>query len=91
MNTIKNLSLLVLLNSLFFLTGCSNTFAGSLLVVSFSDIIYYVIIALVISGIIALFKPENRRKSFWIWFILSLILTPLAGLIYLLIIITRKK
>lgn len=71
-------------------TGCTTTFAGTLFYVNLGDIILYVIIALVLAFFIALLST-NRKRAFWIWFILSLVITPLAGLIYLLIKLTNRN
>ena len=76
---------------IFVLSGCTGTFAGSVFVYTFSDIIYYVLIALIIALAIGLVSKENFRKYFWVWFILNIVLTPLSGLIYLLVKITWKK
>ncbi len=89
----KKLSTL-LLASIFIpaLSGCTSTFGGTVLVLNFRDIMFYVIIALVISGLLAFTTPsEKRRKTFLIWFVVSLIITPLPGLIYFMIKITKKK
>lgn len=73
-------------------SGCTSTFGGTVLVLNFRDIMFYVIIALVISGLLAFTTPsEKRRKTFLIWFVVSLIVTPLPGLIYFMIKITKKK
>lgn|GEM_PF-2938853 len=75
-----------------FLQGCSTTFGGSVFVISLGDIILYVVLALMLAIIIGLRAGFARRRSaFWTWFILSLLLTPLAGLIYLLITFTRRR
>jgi hypothetical protein len=84
--------LAVLSLSIFFLlsTGCTTTFMGTVLVLGFRDIIYYVMIAFVLAVLISLTGSGEGRKTFWIWFLLSLLLTPLAGFIYLLVQFTRK-
>ena len=71
-------------------TGCTTTFMGTVLILTFKDIIYYVIIALILAVIISMKSDKSPRAAFWTWFILSIILTPLAGFIYLLIQFTRK-
>jgi hypothetical protein len=73
-------------------SGCTTTFAGSILVLSFRDLIWYVALAFIF-GILIAFKSnsENRKRNFWIWFLLSLVLTPLVGFIYLLIQFSRSK
>ena len=73
------------------LSGCTQTFMGSVLVLTFSDIIYYITLSFILGVLTALFNPENGKKSFWTWFLLSLILTPLAGFIHLLIKISSKN
>lgn len=74
------------------LSACSTTFGGAVLVLGFRDIIYYVVLAFVFALIIGLMsRSDKRRKAFWTWFILSLVLTPLAGFIYLLVLISRKN
>jgi ACR3 family arsenite efflux pump ArsB len=76
---------LILLFSIFLFTGCTSTFLGSVFVFTFSDIIWYVIIAFVIALLIGLFTRERSwRKKFWLWFILNIVITPVPGLIYLL-------
>ena len=74
---------------LLLLSACTTTFAGTVLVIGFRDIITYVIFAFILALIIGL-KSENEKKSFWIWFILNLLVTPLVGFIYLLIKISKK-
>jgi len=71
------------------LAGCTTTFAGTVLVLTFRDIMLYVFMAFIIAVLIAL-KSEHEKRAFWIWFILSLLLTPLAGIIYFLILFSRK-
>ncbi|MCW3104986.1 MAG: hypothetical protein JWO09_3426 [Bacteroidetes bacterium] len=74
------------------LQGCTTTFMGSVFVLGFRDILLYVMLAFVFAVLIALKSNyENRRTNFWIWFIVGLILTPLAGFIYLLITLTRRR
>jgi uncharacterized membrane protein YhdT len=73
------------------LSGCTSTFGGTILVITFKDLLLYVGIAFLISFLISIFSPSRKgRRAFWIWFILSLLLTPLAGFIYLLILFTKK-
>ena len=72
------------------LSGCSRSFVGTLFLFSFRDIVAYVSFALVLSIIVAVLSDENWRTAFWISFILSLLLTPIAGLIYCLILLTRR-
>lgn len=64
---------------------------GSVLVLTFSDVVFYIFIAFILGILTALFNPENRKRSFWTWFLLSLILTPLAGFINLLIKVSNNK
>ncbi|MFI5204070.1 MAG: hypothetical protein ACHQF2_06190 [Flavobacteriales bacterium] len=80
-----------LILSMTVLSGCTTSFMGTVLVISFMDIILYVLIAVVIAFLVALMRKEKRKKAFWIWFILSLLLTPLAGFIRLLILIGKKR
>jgi hypothetical protein len=75
--------------SVLLLNSCTSTFAGTLLVVTFKDIIYYIIFAFIFALLIGL-KSENEKKSFWLWFVLNLLLTPLCGFIYLLIKISKR-
>ena len=63
---------------------------GTLFLFSFRDIVAYVSFALGLSVIVAVLSDENWRTAFWISFILSLLLTPIAGLIYCLILLTRR-
>jgi len=53
------------------------------------DIVGYVALALLF-GVVAAVLGREPRINFWVCFILSLLLTPLAGLIYCLIMLTRK-
>ncbi len=72
------------------LSSCSSTFGGSVVVFRFADFVYYVIIALIMGCLCAsMSKKENRLKQFWIWFIASLVVTPLAGLICFIVLLTR--
>lgn len=73
------------------LTSCTSTFMGSVFIFTLSDIVYYIFIGLFIALVIGMLSKENFRKNFWIWFILNIILTPLPGLIYLLVKIIGKK
>ena len=73
------------------LSGCSTTFFGTLLVLSFRDIITYVGIALFFGVVASLLSNSDARFTFWICFILSLLLTPLAGLIYCLVLVTKRS
>ncbi|MES2691694.1 MAG: hypothetical protein V4658_14910 [Bacteroidota bacterium] len=63
---------------------------GSVFVFRFSDLLAYVFIALVIALFIGM-NSSDFRKTFLLWFVFNLVLTPLAGLIYLLIKITSSK
>jgi ABC-type molybdate transport system permease subunit len=71
--------------------GCTHTFMGTVFVLSFKDIILYILIAFILAILISLKSSGSKRKAFWICFILSLVLTPLAGFIYLLILFTRNQ
>jgi len=74
------------------LSGCTQTFMGSVFVFTFRDIIWYVGIAFIFAVLISLIsKPEKRRSNFWLWLILGMLLTPLLGFIVLLIKVTRKN
>jgi hypothetical protein len=76
----------------FALQSCTNTFMGSVLVLNFRDIILYVALAFGFSIIIAfMVSAEKRRSAFWLWFVLSLLLTPLAGFIYMLIRLSKRN
>jgi hypothetical protein len=84
-------SILFFLLSMLFLTGCTSTFMGGVFILSFGDVILYVFLAFIL-GLLIAFKSssEKRKTAFWLGFILSLILTPLAGFIYFLILLSRK-
>ncbi|MBA3970693.1 MAG: hypothetical protein H0X46_00845 [Bacteroidetes bacterium] len=82
---------LILILGMLFLTGCTTSFMGTVLVISFGDIIFYVFIAFIIALAISFKSYANRKRAFWIWFILSLLLTPLAGFIYLLILYSMRS
>lgn len=70
--------------------GCTTTFGGTVLVISMGDILMYIFAAFLIALLIGAVS-ENGRRAFWIWLILSLVTTPLTGLIYLLSRLTRRK
>ncbi len=72
-------------------SGCTTTFAGSVFEFNFSNIVSYVVIALVIATIFAFFQDGDWRRNFWICLVLGLVLTPLASLIYLLIKFLSRK
>ncbi len=72
-------------------TGCTTTFMGSLFVFTFRDMVLYVVLAFAMAVLISFKSSWNGKKAFWIGFILSLLLTPLAGFIYLLILFTQKS
>jgi len=76
--------------ALMLLTGCSRSFFGTFLVLGFRDMVSYVGLALIISIIVAVLSNDNQRRAFWISFILSLVLTPIAGLVYCLILLTKR-
>jgi hypothetical protein len=83
----------ILLSSLtlLFLNSCTSTFGGTVLVLGFKDVILYVGIALILSGLVSFMHvAEKRRRVFIIWFVVSLLLTPLPALIYFLIRLTKK-
>jgi len=80
---------IALLIPLVVFSGCTTTFAGTVLVLTFRDILLYVFMAFIIAVLIAL-KSEHEKRAFWIWFIASLLLTPLAGIIYFLVLFSRK-
>jgi hypothetical protein len=82
--------ILIISSTLLVLTGCNTTFGGTVLVVTVGDIILYVFIALVLALFVGLFSV-NRQKAFWSWFILGLLVTPLASLIRLLYILGRRR
>lgn len=74
------------------LVGCTTTFAGSVFVLRFGDIVFYIAIAFMFAVLIALIsRQEKRRQTFWLWFILNILVTPLPGFIYLLIKITKRN
>ncbi|MES2590931.1 MAG: hypothetical protein V4608_03515 [Bacteroidota bacterium] len=88
----RKAGLIILLWFTTLLTGCTTTFAGSVFVVRFGDIVFYVAIAFMFAVLIALVsRQEKRRHTFWLWLFLNLLLTPLPGFIYLLIKITKKN
>jgi hypothetical protein len=71
------------------LNSCQNTFAGTLMFLNSRDIVAYVVFALIF-GVVAAVLGREARLNFWVCFLMSLILTPIAGLIYCLILLTRK-
>lgn len=72
-------------------SGCTTTFFGTVVIITFRDILLYVVLALLISFITSVYSHGNKKVVFWICFILSLVLTPLAGLIYLLILLSKRE
>jgi uncharacterized membrane protein HdeD (DUF308 family) len=87
----KKYTFLIIAFTAVLLQSCTTTFMGSVFIISFGDIVMYVMLAFLIAGIIALRSSvAKRRRNFWIWFIVSLLLTPLTGFIYLLITFTRR-
>lgn len=88
----KKITFFSLLNTVL-LSGCTTTFAGSLFVVTFGDVVFYVVLALLMAFFISLKRSGSGKlqRSFWMGFMLSLLLTPLAGLIWLLILFTKKQ
>jgi hypothetical protein len=93
MRCMKKLTLFFLFSSTALLSGCSTAFAGSLFVITFGDLVFYVVLALLLAFLISLKRSgsANFKRSFWMGFLLSLLLTPLAGLIWLLILFTKKQ
>jgi uncharacterized membrane protein len=73
------------------LSGCTHTFMGSVFVFTFRDIVLYVMMAFILAILISFKASGKQKRLFWIWFILSLLLTPLSGFIYLLILYTNKE
>lgn len=82
--------ILAFFSALVFLSGCTFTFSGSVFVITISDLLIYIFVALLIAVLASLIKPEKRLTRFWITFVLGVLLTPLVSLIYLLITISKK-
>jgi hypothetical protein len=74
-----------------FFSGCTTTFAGTVFVLTFRDIILYVGLAFLMAVVIALKSTSKQTAAFWIWFLVSLFVTPLVGFVYVLILFTRKN
>jgi hypothetical protein len=74
---------------LLFMSGCTTTFAGTIFIITFKDIIYYIMFSFILAIIIGT-QSDNKRQGFWLWFILNLLLTPLSGFIYLLVKISTR-
>jgi uncharacterized protein YybS (DUF2232 family) len=72
-------------------SGCTTTFMGSVFVFNFSNIVSYIVIALAIASVFAFFQDGDWRRNFWTSFVLGLVLTPLASLIYLLVKFLSRK
>ena len=72
------------------LPGCTTTFFGTVVVLRFQDFVSYVLMALVLGAVASFITRGDGRTTFWICFLLSLVLTPLAGLIYCLVLLTKK-
>ena len=73
------------------LSGCTTTFFGTVLVITFRDLIMYVGMALALAALSVILGGPNARLNFWVCFLLGLVLTPLAALIYCLVLLTRKS
>jgi len=84
----KKIALLLPLMAL--LGSCTTTFAGTVFLVTFKDIVYYVLAAVFIALILAYRAQQHQKRTFWIWFVVNLLLTPLAGFIYLLVGLSRR-
>ena len=69
-------------------TSCTTTFAGTVLVLSFRDILFYVLLAFVFAILLGL-QSVDKRKTFWLWFVLGVLLTPLTSFVALLIKISK--
>lgn len=72
------------------LCSCDRTFAGTFFMLNFRDIVQYVGFVLLFGIVAAVLSGANWRSGFWIAFLLGLVLTPIAGLIYCLILLTRR-
>ena len=81
---------LLYLIPLILLTSCTN-FMGIAVIISFKDIMAYFVLSLIVSAIISFVRDGDKIKTFWIWFIIDLILTPFSGIIYLIYHFTKKK
>ena len=73
------------------LSSCDHTFAGTLFMLNFRDVVRYVGFVLFFGVVAGVLGGANWRSRFWIGFLLGLFLTPIAGLIYCLILLTRKS
>lgn len=82
--------LLLALPLLLAIQSCTTTFGGSVFVFTFGDLILYVMLALVLAFITSVMS-ENRQRAFWLTFLLGILLTPLVSLIFLLVLVSRRK
>lgn len=90
MKKFTGISLFVLVSALF--SACTTTMGATVLVLGFRDLIYYVGLAFIFAAIIGVKSDAGKGvRAFWLWFILGLLLTPLAGFIYLLVLFTKKR
>jgi hypothetical protein len=55
------------------------------------DFVIYLLIAVVIGMLVSMKSNDKRRKTFWSWFFISLLLTPLAGIGYLIYLFNVKS
>jgi hypothetical protein len=62
----------------------------SLFVLTPRDFFGYVLICALIGVLVAMRSNDKRRKTFWMWFLISLLLTPIAGVAYLVFTFTSK-
>lgn len=81
---------LLILPVILALHSCTTTFGGSVFVFTFGDLVLYVMLALVLAFITSVIS-ENRQRSFWLTFLLGILLTPLVSLIFLLVLVTRRR
>lgn len=73
-------------------TACTTTFGGAVVVFGFGDLLGYIFLSLLFAGLIALLgAKEKRHRNFWLWFVLNIVLSPLAGLIFLIVKISRRR
>jgi hypothetical protein len=54
------------------------------------DFLGYVLLSALAGILVAMRSSDKRRKTFWMWFLISFLLTPIIGFAYLVFTFTSK-
>lgn len=88
----RNTTALLILLIAFSAQACTTTFGGAVFVIGFGDLLGYIFLSLLFAVIIALIGPrEKRQRNFWLWFIVNVVITPLVGLVVMIVKLTRRR